>query len=129
MTTPIERAKAMLNFEVVAILSQPRPGFDPGALLGAHLEFMVALEKKGLVLLSGPLTPADGAAAGQGLTVLNTASIETARAIWAEEPFCRAGQRDAHFFVWRLMEGRLGLTLDLSDQRLQLTRPQPDAAG
>ena len=110
----------MLNADVVAILSRPRPGFDAAPLLASHLDFMIDLEKKGLLFLSGPMTARDGKFGAYGLTVLNVATIEQAEKIWADEPFNRSGQRDVEYFVWRLMEGRLNLSLDLSNRSFGL---------
>ena len=95
-------------------------GFDPGALLPSHLDFMIGLEKKGLLFMSGPMTGRDGKFGAFGLTVLNVATIEEAEKIWAEEPFNRSGQRDVEYYVWRLMEGRLSVSFDLSDQHFGL---------
>jgi len=117
-----DRLKAMLNHEVVAVLSRPREGFDSAKLLPVHLDFMVGLEKQGKLFLSGPLTGRDGKFGQLGLTVLNVTTIAEAEAIWADEPFFRAGQRDAEFYVWKLMEGRLELAFDLSDQTFRVTR-------
>jgi uncharacterized protein YciI len=111
----------MLNFDAVAILSTPGKGYDP-AMVSAHLAFLTALEQKGLLLLSGP-TRGDGIVAGSGLTILNVASVEEAKKIWADEPFTKAGTRDAQFFMWRLMEGGFNLTLSFSDQKLKMGRP------
>jgi uncharacterized protein YciI len=119
----------MLNFDAVAILSRPLAGFEPGKLLAAHLDFMVVLEKKGLVLLSGPLTTVDGQFGQFGLTVLNVRTIAEAKEIWADEPFHRAHQREADFFIWKLMEGRLGLSLDLSDRSFSMTRKGANESG
>jgi uncharacterized protein YciI len=116
-----ERLKSMLNAEVVAILSRPRASFDPGKMLPSHLDFMVGLEKRGLLFLSGPLTARDGKFGAFGLTVLNVNTIVQAEGIWADEPFNKSGQRDAEYFVWRLMEGRLMVTLDLSDRRFNVS--------
>ena len=110
----------MLNADVVAVVSRPREGFDAAPLLAAHLDFMIDLEKKGLLFLSGPMTARDGKFGAYGLTVLNVGTIEQAEKIWADEPFNRSGQRDVEYFVWRLMEGRLSLSLDLSDRRFGL---------
>ena len=115
-----DRLRAMLNAEVVAILSRPRESFDPAKLLPVHLDFMVDLEKRGLLFLSGPLTGRDGKFGAFGLTVLNVTTISQAEAIWADEPFNRSGQRDAEYFNWRLMEGRLMLSFDLSDRNFRL---------
>jgi uncharacterized protein YciI len=118
-----KRLQAMLNAEVVAILSRPRPGFDPVQLLPQHLDYMIELEKKGLLFLSGPLTGRDGKFGQFGLTVLNVPTIAEAEQIWAEEPFFRAGQRDSDYYVWRLMEGRLSISFDLSDQSFLIRPP------
>jgi uncharacterized protein YciI len=112
----------MLNHDVVAVWSRPRETFDPGSLLPAHLDFMIALEKQGRLFLSGPVTGRDGQFGRLGLTVLNVTTIAEAEAIWADEPFFRAGQRDAEFYMWKLMEGRLELAFDLSDQSFRVTR-------
>ncbi len=116
-----QRLGAMLNADVVAVLSRPGPDFDPAPLLPSHIEFMVALEKRGLLFLSGPLTGRDGRFGQFGLTVLRVASIAEAEEIWADEPFNRAGLRDAEYFVWRMMEGRLSISLDLSDRSFALS--------
>lgn len=115
-----DRLKAMLNAEVIAVLSRPRDGFDPGKLLPSHLDFMIDLEKRGLLFLSGPLTARDGKFGAFGLTVLNVTTIAQAENIWADEPFNRSGQRDAEYFIWRLMEGRLMLSVDFSDRSFKL---------
>jgi hypothetical protein len=112
----------MLNHEVVAVWSRPREGFDSAKFLPMHLDFMIALEKQGKLFLSGPLTGRDGKFGQFGLTVLNVATIAEAEAIWADEPFFRAGQRDAEFYVWRLMEGRLEMAFDLSDRTFRVAR-------
>ena len=122
-----ERLGAMLNFDVVAVLSRPESGFDPAPLLPLHIDFMIGLEKRRLLFLSGPLTGRDGKFGLSGLTVLNVASIAQAEAIWGEEPFLRAGLRGAEYFVWKLMEGRLSISLDLSDRRFDLNRRGEDA--
>ncbi|MGX1099635.1 YciI family protein [Amorphus sp. MBR-141] len=116
------RLKGMINHDVVVIESLPRPGFQVGPLLSEHLDFMIDLEKRGLLFLSGPTIEADGAIGQVGLTVLNVQTLEKAREIWSEEPFFKAGQRDAEFRLWRLMEGALNLTISLSDIKVGIVR-------
>jgi uncharacterized protein YciI len=116
------RLKEMMNFDVVVIESLPRPGFQVGPLLSQHLDFMIDLEKRGLLFLSGPTIEEDGSIGQVGLTVLNVDTLEKAREIWSEEPFFKAGQRDAEFRLWRLMEGALNLTISLSDAQVGIVR-------
>lgn len=116
------RLKGMMNFDVIVIESLPKPGFEVGKLLSQHLDFMIDLEKRGLLFLSGPTIDEDGSIGQVGLTVLNVTTLEKAREIWSEEPFFKAGQRDAEFRKWRLMEGALNLTISLSDAKAGLSR-------
>lgn len=120
-----ERAAAMLNRELVAVLATPRPGAQVAPLLERHFDFMVGLERRGLLFLSGPLH-GPRQAPGLGLTILNVAGIDAARALWDDEPFHHAGLRDAQFFTWNVMEGSLQFTLQLSTQRM-LLGPAPSA--
>ena len=48
------------------------------ALLPNHLEYMIGLEKKGVLFASGPLTVAPGKPVGDGLTILRAASTPAA---------------------------------------------------
>ena len=56
-------------------------------MLPQHLEYMIGLEKKGVLFASGPLTAAAGAPAGDGLTILRAASADEARTIASADPF------------------------------------------
>jgi uncharacterized protein YciI len=123
-----ERAAAMLNRELVAVLATPRAGAQVLPLLDRHFDYMIGLEQRGLLFLSGPLR-APSQAAGLGLTILNVADIEAARALWDGEPFHAAGLRDAQFFIWNVMEGSLQFTLQLSAQRVALGQQPPLASA
>jgi hypothetical protein len=91
-----------------------------GALLPQHLEFMIGLEKKGVLFASGPLTASPGAPAGDGLTILRAASADEARAIAAADPFVVNKLRTFEVREWTLMEGSFGVKLNFSDQSLDI---------
>ena len=56
-------------------------------LLPAHLEYLIDLEKRGLLFASGPLTDVGaGPLSGGGLTFLRAASAAEAREIAEAEP-------------------------------------------
>ena len=64
----------MLRKKLYVVLSKGGATPDQiGALLPQHLEYMIGLEKKGVLFASGPLTAAPGAPAGDGLTILRAA--------------------------------------------------------
>jgi uncharacterized protein len=90
-------------------------------LLPAHLEYLIGLEKKGLLFASGPLTEVGaGPLGGGGLTVLRVASAEEAREIAEAEPFAKNGLRTFEIKEWTIMEGTLGVRVNLSDQSVEV---------
>jgi uncharacterized protein YciI len=90
-----------------------------GAVLPKHLEYMIGLEKAGVLFASGPLSAAPGAPAGDGLTIVRAASAEEAREIAAADPFVINKLRTFEVREWTVMEGSIGVTVNLSDQSLQ----------
>ena len=111
----------MLRKKLYVILSKgsATPG-QIGAMLPQHLEFMIGLEKNGVLFASGPLTAAAGQPAGDGLTILRAESAEEARAIAAADPFVVNKLRSFEVREWTVMEGSLGLKVNFSDQSLEI---------
>ena len=84
----------MLRRKFYAVISKPSPTPEKlKALLPEHLEYMIGLEKRGLLFASGPLADGAGPPTGAGLTILRTASIEEARALAEADPFVKNGLR------------------------------------
>ena len=99
----------MLRKRLYVVLS--KGGATPeqiGAVLPQHLEYMIGLEKKGVLFASGPLTAAAGAPAGDGLTILRAENADEARAIAAADPFVVNKLRTFEVREWTMMEGSLG---------------------
>ena len=90
------------------------------ALLPQHLEYMIGLEKKGVLFASGPLSAAAGAPACDGLTILRAAGADEARAIASADPFVVNKLRSFELREWTLMEGSFGVKLNFSDQSLDI---------
>lgn len=111
----------MLRRKFYAVISKPSPTPEKlKALLVEHLEYMIGLEKRGLLFASGPLADGAGPPTGAGLTILRTASIEEARALAEADPFVKNGVRTFELKEWTIMEGTLGLRLNLSDQSVEV---------
>jgi uncharacterized protein len=111
----------MLRRKFYAVLSKPSPTPEKlKALLPAHLEYMIALEKRGVLFASGPLSDGEGPPSGAGLTVLRVASAQEARAIAEADPFVSNGLRTFELKEWTIMEGTLGLRVNLSDQSVEV---------
>lgn len=112
----------MLRRKLFAVLSQPSPTPEKlKAFIPAHLEYMIGLEKRGVLFASGPLS--DGTAGppnGAGLTILRVASAAEARALADADPLVANGLRTYELKEWTLMEGTLGLRINLSDQSVEV---------
>jgi uncharacterized protein len=103
------------------VISQPSPAPQKlKPLLPAHLEYMIELEKRGLLFASGPLSDGAGPPNGAGLTILRAASAAEARALAEADPFVAHGLRTFELKEWTLMEGSLGLKVNLSDQSIEV---------
>jgi uncharacterized protein YciI len=111
----------MLRKKLYVVLSNGGATADQiGAVLPQHLEYMIGLEKNGVLFASGPLTAAAGKPAGDGLTILRAESIEDARMIAATDPFVVNKLRTFEVREWTVMEGSLGLKVNFSDQSLEI---------
>ena len=104
-----------------AVISKPSATPEKlKALLPEHLEYMIGLEKRGVLFASGPLGDGAGPPTGAGLTILRTASVEEARALAEADPFVKNGLRTFELKEWTIMEGTLGLRVNLSDQSVEV---------
>jgi uncharacterized protein YciI len=116
-----ELTQKMLRRKFYAVLSQPSSTPEKlKALLPAHLEYMIALEKRGVLFASGPLSDGGGPPSGAGLTILRVASVDEARAIAGADPFVANGLPTFELKEWTIMEGTLGLRVNLSDQSVEV---------
>ncbi|HET8919885.1 MAG TPA: YciI family protein [Xanthobacteraceae bacterium] len=112
----------MLRKKLYVLISKPLvPPEKLKPLLATHLDYMVDLEKRGVLFASGPLTEPDGAPSGYGLTVLRVKDAGEARRIAQAEPFFAQGLRSFELKEWTVMEGMLGVRVNLSDQTVEVT--------
>lgn len=114
--------RKMLRKKLYVLISKPAvPPEQLKPFLLAHLEYMIGLEKRGLVFASGPLADGAGPPTGHGLTVLRTSSAAEARALAEADPFFVNGLRTFELKEWTLMEGSLSLRVSLSDQSIEVS--------
>ena len=114
--------RKMLRKKFYVVLSKPAATPDKlQPYLSAHLEYMIGLEKRGLVFASGPLADGEGPPTGQGLTVLRAKDAGEARALAEADPFFINGVRSFEIKEWTVMEGTLGVRVNLSDQTIEVT--------
>ncbi len=116
-----ELTRYMLRQKFFVVLSQPSPTPEKlKALLPAHLEYMIGLEKRGVLFASGPLADGPGPPSGAGLTILRVANAREARKIAKADPFVVNGLRSFELKEWTVMEGSLRLRVRLSDQSVEV---------
>ncbi|MBV1698685.1 MAG: hypothetical protein KGK33_02850 [Hyphomicrobiales bacterium] len=111
----------MLRRKLYAVISAASPAPEKlKPLLPAHLEYMIGLEKRGVLFASGPLTEGEGPPTGAGLTILRAANAAAARELADADPFVKGGLRTYELKEWTVMEGSLGLRVNLSDQSVEV---------
>ena len=116
-----ELTKAMLRKKLYVVLSKGGAAAEEIAKhLPSHLEYMIGLEKRGVLFASGPLAETDGKTRGDGLTILRAPSAEAARKIAEADPFVVNGLRSFELREWTVMEGSLGIKVNFSDQSLEV---------
>jgi uncharacterized protein len=116
-----ELTRAMLRKKLYVILTHAHA--SPEALkphLPAHLEYMIGLEKSGMLFASGPFAEADGSQRGNGMSIVRARSADEARQIAEGDPFFVAGLRTFDVREWTVMEGSVGVTVNFSDRSLAL---------
>lgn len=113
--------KRMLRKKLYVLLSKPVVAAEQlQPFLSAHLEYMIEMEKRGVVFASGPLADGEGPPSGHGMTILRAKDANEARAIAEADPFFANGLRTFELKEWTLMEGTLGLRVNLSDQSVEV---------
>jgi len=121
MTAPRDRVeeltRGMLRKKLFVVLWRAKEGIDLLPVLPDHLQFMIELEKQGVLFASGPLA---GGLPGDGLSILRTASLEETKAIAARDPFVAKGLRSFEIREWTVMEGSIGLKANFSDQSIEV---------
>src|SRR5215472_16573788 len=109
----------MLRKKLYVVLSMGGAAPEASAEhLPRHLEYMIGLEKTGVLFASGPLAEADGKMRGDGLTIVR--AEKAAREIAEADPFVVHGLRSFELREWTVMEGSLGIKVNFSDQSLEL---------
>lgn len=120
--TAAELMQRMIAREFYLIDSTPLAPFeDFQPFLKDHLLYLIGLEKAGILFASGPLKDRSGTMNGAGITIVRAESFEAAEKIAANDPFVKAGLRKGTVHKWTVNEGRIAISLDLSDRTVTLT--------
>jgi uncharacterized protein YciI len=111
----------LLGKEMYLIVTRPvRSAQITDQRLREHLDHQIALERKGLLFAAGPLYPRGSDMPEAGMFVLRAGSFDEAEAIAKTDPLHAAGLRTFTVQKWRINEGSISVTINLSDQTMQL---------
>src|SRR5215217_3469405 len=103
----------MLRRKLYVVFSTPTAAPDQiKDCLPEHLEYMIALEKTGVVFASGPFTEGTAPPRGEGMTILHVSSEAEARQLAEADPFFTRGLRSFTIREWMLMEGALSMRIN-----------------
>lgn len=110
-----------LGKEMYLVVTRPvRSPEITDALLKAHLDHQVELERSGIMFAAGPLYPRGSDLPDAGMFVLRAASFEEAQAIADGDPLHKAGVRTYSLQKWRVNEGSITITVNYSDQTARI---------
>lgn len=99
----------------VVLTTAVKPMSELAPLLPEHLNYMIDLEKRGVLFASGPFLAGEQVAPGSGMTILRASSLEEAKATAERDPLNASGMRTFEIREWQLNEGSYTLTLHYSD--------------
>jgi len=124
-----ELLKPMLKKRLFVALSKAiaRPE-DMLPFVADHLAYMDRLEDEGKLFASGPFIQ-QGVLVGDGLTILQTSTIEEAHELMQAEPLIQRGLREFDLRPWELREGRMTITLNVSTSGFRLDGPDIQERG
>ena len=106
----------------VCLSKAVKPREELMKILPDHLKHQIDLEKRGIMFAAGPMDPkgADNEHPRLGLIVIRAESEEAARKIFDADPMHASGARTYSLFEWTANEGRINISVDLSDRSYTL---------
>ena len=109
-----------LGREMYLVVTRPvRSAGITDAMLTAHLEHQIALERAGIMFAAGPLYARGATTPEAGMFVLRAGSFEEAQALADEDLLHKAGLRTYTLQKWRVNEGSISITVNFSDQTMK----------
>lgn len=122
MDSEIERmASRFMRASFWLIETTPSPdGPDLSAFVVDHLNYQIALEKRGILFAAGPISTSGGQMTGAGLIVLRGESEQEVRGIVDADPMHRSGARTYTLRQWHVHEGRVNISINLSESSARL---------
>ena len=85
-----------------------------------HHDYLVDMERRGILFAAGPLRDDEGWERGHGLLIFR-ANNRAEATNWAmQEPYTKYGQREIEVIPWQRNEGTISINLRLADGFLEM---------
>lgn len=119
----IAEERGALALELFVIESTPSSEQEKiKEILPYHLDYQANLEKRGVLVLAGPLSDSTGNIMnGSGLIVYRAESMKEAENIAQEDPMHKSGARTFSLRKWLINEGNLSINFCLSTRLVKLS--------
>jgi len=104
----------------VVITKAEKPREEIAKHIVEHLHHQIKLEKDGIMFGAGPLTNPDIPPGSLGLIVIRAENETEARRIADSDPLHASGARTYDLYQWTVNEGRITISVDLSDKSFEL---------
>ena len=85
-----------------------------------HHDYLVELERKGILFGAGPFRDENGERVGVGMLIIRASSTRAAKRIANAEPYTKAGLRVMTVTPWQRNEGCLSLSIRFADGEISL---------
>ena len=128
MTSPALQAAAitasLAREQAYVLMMRPNPEAPPiesrDLLRIEHHEYLLNLERRGILFAAGPFADRGEKPSGSGMIIIRASSLEEAIRIGHEEPYTRNLLRIMEVLPWQRNEGTLRLELRLADGVLNI---------
>jgi uncharacterized protein YciI len=98
----------------------PPAGKSAADIRAEHHDYLIDLERRGVLFAAGPFIDETGARHGAGMIIIRAATRAEAEALAFAEPYTKAGMRLMTLTPWQRNEGSLNLRIRFADGVLEL---------
>jgi uncharacterized protein YciI len=101
-------------------VNPPAPPKPQAEMRLEHHDFLVDMERRGVLFAAGPCRDEEGWVRGTGLLIFRAKSRAEAEALARQEPYTKHGQREIDIIPWQRNEGAMTVNLRLADGILEI---------
>ncbi len=117
-------SSSLAREQCYVLMMRPNPDAPPidsrDRLRIEHHEYLLDLERRGILFAAGPFADRNERSSGSGMIIIRAASRDEATRIGYDEPYTRNRLRLMDVLPWQRNEGTLKLELRLADGVLKI---------